>query len=142
MSVLALYWATKFGLRRRALRLSPVPPLALIPSALIPWGFFGCARNDSGVRTFKINAFTGEVSNDETVPIFDEEWAAKLEPIAEFREMKKLTPAYHVVEAHPVDNGGNLVCRDLRTRNFNTRFGTLTLRLDLSGNPQDLTFHV
>jgi len=33
-------------------------------------------------------------------------------------------------------------CRDLRTRNFNTRFGQLDLAVDSDGNIQDTEWHV
>jgi hypothetical protein len=52
--------------------------------------------------------------------------------------MRELSPAYHVVSA----DGTDLVCRDLRTRNFGTRFGELHLRMDGAGGPRVVAFHV
>ena len=65
-----------------------------------------------------------------------------LEQIPEFQRMRTLSPLYHVVEVETRDKGVMLTCRDLRTRNFNTRFGELTVTLDAAGTLQGVSFHV
>ena len=47
--------------------------------------------------------------------------------------MRELSPFYHAVERSVLDGEETIVCRDLRIRNFDTRFGTLTCRLDRDG---------
>ncbi len=58
------------------------------------------------------------------------------------REMRKLSPAYHLVAAEQVPEGTRLTCRDLRTRNFGGRFGTLEITVDIQGNPMEKMLHV
>ncbi len=117
-TALLIYIVIKGRLRARALRCCPPETLALLPSALLPWRWFGCARDGDAVRLFRVE---GGVHDEGTVPILD---SADVEEIPEFRSMRRLSNAYHVVER----TGDLIVCRDLRTRNFGARFGTLSLR--------------
>lgn len=132
-AVLAVYWTAKALLRRRAARHAPPGTLALLPSALVPWRFLGCARVDDEVMTFSLNAVTGRRDDEQRRSVQDSSVGAALAELPEYRVMRDLSPAYHVVDAVADDEGTSIVCRDLRTRNFGGRFGTLSVRLDLDG---------
>ena len=56
--------------------------------------------------------------------------------------MRCLSPTYHVVEEQVGPDGTKLVCRDLRTRNFRTRFGQLDLLIDARSVVRQVAFHV
>ena len=142
---LVLYGLAKMALRRRAGRLAPAGTMALLPSALLPWRFLGCARNGERMRLFRLNGATGTVEEEGDVALLDAKWLDTLEGVPEFRTMRELSPAYHVVEASPPDGDDGpvrLVCRDLRTRNFRTRFGELELTLGPGGAVLEKVFHV
>jgi membrane-bound metal-dependent hydrolase YbcI (DUF457 family) len=136
------YWVLKAALRRRAWARCPEGTVSLLPSALVPWRYLGCAQQEDGVLTFAVDALTGEVSAEERHAILDQDFAATLEALAEWRAMRALSPAYHVVSAEPGDAGTKLLCRDLRTRNFSTRFGQLEVELDAAGAVVKREFHV
>lgn len=141
-AALAAYWAIKIALRRRALRLAPQGTLSLMPSALVPWHFLGYAREGSEVRLFRIDARDGALAGEEWCAIHDEEWAGRIGDLPEFRIMRGLSAAYHVVEVKETPEGTRIECKDLRTRNFRTRFGDLDLLLDPRGGVLEKTFHV
>ena len=141
-ATLAVYWLAKAALRKRAVRLGPAGRLALRPSALVPWEFFGCTRDGDRVRLDRIHALTGTLLDDREIEIHDQDWLDRIRDIPEVRVMRDLSPAYHVVSATPAEGGTELVCRDLRTRNFNTTFGELKLLLNRAGTPTRLVFHV
>ncbi|MHC4957790.1 MAG: metal-dependent hydrolase [Planctomycetota bacterium] len=129
--LLAAYIAWKFVLRRRALTRCDGAPSSLLPSALVPWRWFGCRRDGDTVHLFRVN---GTVTEDGTVPVVDD---AALRDVPEFRIMRELSPLFHATER----DGDTVTCRDLRTRNFGARFGTLTLRLEPDG-PRVIKFEV
>lgn len=132
-AVLLAYWATKALLRRRAARHGPPGTLSLVPSALVSWRFLGCARVGEEVTTFRLNAVTGELGDERRHAVQDGRVGALLAELPEFRVMRDLSPAYHVVDSVADDEGTSVVCRDLRTRNFGGRFGMLSVRLDRDG---------
>ncbi len=144
------YWLLKVVLRRRAeRRFAPPGTLALLPSALSPLHFYGTARAASetgeeaaAARTFRLNALTGAIDQDQEVPLLDGDYREVLEALPEYQAMRALSPAYHVVQAAPDEDGVRLTCRDLRTRNFSTRFGELDVRLDAAGRGAGGVFHV
>lgn len=141
--VLAAYWAAKGLLRRRAAAVAPAGTHSLLPSALVPWEFLGCAR-DAGptARTFKVNALTGAVRDAREHELLDERFAAALAGVPDFAVMRALSPGYHVVAAEPSAGGGTtLRCRDLRTRNFATTFGAIDVELDAQGTVRHVELH-
>ncbi|MGE0711782.1 MAG: metal-dependent hydrolase [Planctomycetota bacterium] len=145
-AALAGYWGLKAWLRRRAGELAPAGTLSLLPSALVPWWFLGVAREGSEARLFRLDARDGRLSGEERVPVLDEElldeeYAAVAE-LRAFQTMRALSPAYHVVEARREAEGTRLRCRDLRTRNFATRFGELEVMIDARGAAHEVAFHV
>lgn len=139
---LLLYWLAKVWLRRRALAASPPGTHSLLPSALVPWLFLGCARQGDRARTFRINALDGAVGNVREHALLDAQFAEALAALPEFAVMRGLSPGFHVLATEK--QGANTVvhCRDLRTRNFATRFGSLDVILNPSGAVESLTFHV
>ncbi len=141
-ALLALYWSGKALLRRRAARLGPPGPLALLPSALLPWEYFGCARELDVLRTWRINALSGALKDERRVPILDGLWLDRIGGVPELRLMREVSPAYHVVAAEVEAAGTRLTCRDLRTRNFGARFGEIRLLVDPAGAVKDVEFHV
>ena len=68
--------------------------------------------------------------------------ARAVEQLPEFRAMRGLSPAYHVVARESDGSTIQLRCRDLRTRNFATTFGDLEVLLGEDGTVVDRTFHV
>lgn len=141
-AAMGLYWAAKVGLRRRAARVGPAGSLALLPSALVPWEYLGCVPLGRRVRLYRIDAIRGAIVDDRTVDIHDDEWMERIRDIPEVRVMRELSPAFHVVSVTTGVDGTELRCRDLRTRNFDTRFGELTVELEAGGAVRRLDFHV
>lgn len=139
---MAAYWAIKVRLRRAALRLSLPGTLSLLPSALQPWRFLGCARQGDDLVAFRVDLLRREAIEEERCRNLDERYRAVLREVPEFATMRTLSPAYHAVQADAAPGGTRLVCRDLRTRNFRTRFGELELLLDEADALKGVVFHV
>lgn len=140
-----VYFGAKGWLRRRAARFAPRETLALIPSSAFPWRYFGCSRCTRVLRLFRVNALTGRCQPQAELALLDEEWSSRLDEPPEVLAMRALTPAYHLVSAQPLAQGSaltRLVWRDLRTRNFDTRFGSLELVLAPDGRVLSKDFHV
>ena len=136
------YWGIKLGLRHRGLRLSPPETLSLLPSALLPWHFFGCAPQEGSVLLFRVDVLHGCLHEEERVDVLDPRYQDVLEGVPEFATMRRLSPAYHAVERQETSDGTMLICRDLRTRNFRTRFGQLDLLIDSRNAVSQIEFHV
>lgn len=131
LAAMLVYWIFEGWLRRRAARFSPAHTVSLLPSALFPGHYFGHADDDGQVCTFRVNALTGEIDGQAYVDILDADWAGALQNVPEYRVMRSLSPGFHVVEVETGDVATTrLVCRDLRTRNFDTNFGRLRVLLD------------
>lgn len=139
---MALYWPIKIALRRRAWARCPEGTLSLLPSALVPWRYYGCSRQGTEIVAFTVDALSGAVSDEQRLSILDSDYEQTLEAVAEFQAMRELSPAYHLIETTETAEGVSLVCRDLRTRNFSTRFGQLDVDLDAGGKVCRLEFHV
>jgi hypothetical protein len=71
----------------------------------------------------------------------DDCYVSTLNGIAEFRLMREASPEYHVVKTCSDNGGTQLLCRDLRVRNFGTRFGDLEVWLDSNGRITRSHFH-
>jgi membrane-bound metal-dependent hydrolase YbcI (DUF457 family) len=139
---LAAYWLFKGWLRRRAGKLAPSGTVTLLPSGVVPWRFLGCARSENDARLFRLSGFTGRVSEYDHYLIQDGGRMEVLATVAEFRLMRLLSPAYHLVRITHRDDGETLLCRDLRTRNFGTRFGDLEVDVDSTGKVKGVRWHV
>lgn len=138
---LLAYWIGKAMLRARAMRVAPAGTLAMMPSALVPWRFLGCARAGDRLQTFRVSALEPRLVPEAIVELLDGPYLERLRALPEYRAMAALTPAYHVVAVEDEGEGQLLRVRDLRTRNFATRFGALDVHLDGSGAVQRTTFH-
>lgn len=144
-AAMAAYWLGKIALRARAARLAPAGTLALLPSALIPWEFFGTATVDGDeaqVRTFRLSALSGSLTDDVRVAVIHGRLAEHLAALPEVQVMRDLSPAYHLVEATEIEGGTRVRCADLRTRNFGAKFGALEATVSPEGAVRDVVFHV
>lgn len=139
--ILAAYFAAKGLLRKRAGTLAP-ESITLMPSALWPWRFFGVAETGKCISLFQINTITERQRMISTLEVLDATHAGLLAEVPEFKLMRGLSPAYHVVSAEKTEAGELVACRDLRTRNFKTTFGNLEVLLDASKRVIRTTFHV
>jgi membrane-bound metal-dependent hydrolase YbcI (DUF457 family) len=138
---LFIYVFIKGALRYRAGRLCP-QATSLVPSALVPWRFFGAERRKQTVSLFRVNALTGTRSTIGEVPVLDDSFAAALNDVPEFRLMRELSPEYHVVSNSTDGASTRLLCRDMRIRNFGARFGDLEVWLDSNRQVLRTRFHV
>ncbi len=123
------YFPAKGALRRRAAKFFP-GATSLVPSALVPWRFFATERKPGSIARFRVNALTGARAPLAEASVLDESFAGLLAVLPEFRLMREVSPEYHVVHAAPDGSGTLLLCRDMRLRNFGTRFGDLEVWLD------------
>ncbi|EEF58662.1 metal-dependent hydrolase [Pedosphaera parvula] len=139
---LIVYWLVKGALRNRAGRLAPAGTISLLPSAFIPWKFLGAKIEGVQASLFHLNAFTGATQPKPSVPIHDATFKSMLAQLPEFKMMQELSPAYHVVDVATEGTGKRLLCRDLRTRNFSTSFGDLTVWLNDTNQITKVHFHV
>ncbi len=139
---LIFYWVFRIGLHRRAWRLAPRNTNTLLPTAFYPWKFLGARATECKVHLFDLNAFDGTLSNEMLQEVHTSSYSKLLEQLPEYRTMCELSPLYHVTQVRTDDEGVVLSCRDLRTRNFNTRFGALTVFLDPAGAIERVQFHV
>ncbi len=139
---LLIYWALKIILKREAFKLRDVETISLVPSALVPWIFFGCRQSKGNIQTFSINLITRRQIPLKCYQILDEQYSSILDSVPEYRTMCTLTPAYHVVAAVSEGDQTRITCRDLRISNFNTCFGQLDLVLDDTGQIQKKNFLV
>lgn len=137
-----LYGLVRVWLSRRAWRLAPPDTLTLIPSGAVPWRFLGSTCHGDRARLFTLNALQGEVAGNDELELFDDAYSQSLADVPEFRLMRDLSPAYHVVKAAANRQSTRLTCRDLRIRNFNTRFGSLEIDLGADGQIDRVDFQV
>lgn len=138
---LAVYFCAKGWLRKRAGAMAP-EAVTLMPSELWPWLFFGVVKTGDRVSRFQLNALTGTQVHLTQQEVFDARYTDVLAGVPEFRVMRELSPAYHVVRTEATEAGEVVVCRDLRTRNFKTTFGDLEILLDANRHVVQTTFHV
>ncbi|MCE9553367.1 MAG: metal-dependent hydrolase [Planctomycetes bacterium] len=137
---MAAYWIVRVMLRRRAMRFAPAGTIALIPSALTPWLFFGCAQRGTAIETFLITA-SGRMRDARTWPTYDDSWP-QLQTLPEYLLMKRVSNAFHVVVVDRAGDRTKLTCKDLRTRNFGARFGDLEVVVNAAGAVVERRFHV
>jgi membrane-bound metal-dependent hydrolase YbcI (DUF457 family) len=142
VAVMLVYWAVRVVLRKRAARYGGADTVSLLPSALVPWHFLGCAHYGAAIRTFRLNALTGAETDERHHEVYTDEWLPRIGHIPEFTAMRELSSAFHVVEVAECADGTLVICRDLRTRNFRTRFGELKLVVDSEGGVREMAFHV
>ena len=139
---LVVYWIARISLRRRVARLAPEGTVSLLPTALVPWRFIGARPFDVEVHLFDASALDGRLSRERLQKIHDPSYAKFLEAIPEYQAMRALSPLYHVVEVREDESNVTLTCRDLRTRNFGTRFGELRVTLGRGGTVDRVVLNV
>jgi len=142
LGFLSMYWGTRYALRLRAQRLALAGTKLLIPSGLLPWYFFGYLRQGDQVTLYRLNALTGSVEARRNLRIFDSHYQDRLEQIPEFRVMRNLSPAYHVIAVEPHAPGTRVTCLDLRIQNLNTRFCELHVLFNQHGSIAKVQFFV
>ncbi len=142
VAFLFVYWMVRIVLRRRAGRLAPEGTVSLLPTAFIPWKFIGARPLDGEVHLFDLSAIRGRRSHEKLQKIHDGPYTTLLEAIPEYQAMRALSPLYHVVEIRKDEKNVTLTCRDLRTRNFDTRFGELLVTLGTSGSVHAVELNV
>ena len=113
-----------------------------MPSALVPWRFFRTEQHQNTISFFAVNAITGDRSTVGEVPLLDDPFATALDSLPEFHLMRQVSPEYHVVSASAEGAEMRLLCRDLRMRNFGTRFGDLEIWLDSNRQVTRRRFYV
>ena len=94
------------------------------------------------MRLFDLNAITAASKGVVTYQTFDSRFEDLLDGVIEYRLMRDLSPIYRAVEVTERDGRTELLCRDLRIRNFGGRFGQLDVTLDAEGKPARKVFHV
>lgn len=141
VGILTVYFGAKGLLRARAETLVP-QAISLIPSALMPWRFFGVIESGDHVDFIQVNALMGNRESIARQAVIDRDYAGLLVNVPAFRLMRELSPAYHVVSTSRTDAGEIVLCRDLRTRNFGTSFGDLEVQLDANRKIVRTKFHV
>ncbi len=139
---LIIYWIARISLRRRAGRLAPEGTVSLLPTAFVPWKFIGARPLDGEVHLFDLSALDGSLSQESLQKVHDSSYASLLEAIPKYQAMRSLSPLYHVVEVREDETHVTVTCRDLRTRNFGTRFGELMVTLGRGGTVEDVVLDV
>lgn len=141
LAFLAVYFLGKGVLRRRAGKFSPKAK-SLVPSALVPWRYFGTERQGDAITFFRVSALTGTRAPLGQVQVLDDRFGAVLETLPEFHLMREVSPEYHVVGASADGAATRLLYRDMRLRNFGTRFGDLEVWLDANQQISRSRFYV
>lgn len=109
-------------------------PTAIIPTSLSPFQFLVCRQTDKVIVTSRLNAVSGESTNVQEIAPLDSSVPCAIQQTREWQVMRELSPHYHAVELASSNGIDTVVCRDLRIRNFDTKFGTLTCQVDSDGN--------
>jgi membrane-bound metal-dependent hydrolase YbcI (DUF457 family) len=138
---LVAYVLGKGALRHRTGSFCPESK-SLVPSALVPWRFYGTRRDGDEILLFRVNAFKGARSPADRVRLLDDSFAVALETLPEFRLMRGVSTEYHVISSSVEGSGTRLLCRDMRMRNLGTRFGDLEVWLDANRQVIQRRFYV
>lgn len=117
-------------LRRHALTIAPTGTVALVPSAWLPWRFYGTVRETDAIRQITLDAWRGLVREDARHAIHDAEVADILARVPEVEIMRSLSPAYHALSVERTDTVVRIRCRDLRIRNFTGSFGACDIEAE------------
>ena len=89
-----------------------------------------------------LNVLDASRSRSTTYEVMDEQVLESLHDLPEWNLMRELSPAYHVIKIEAQGNGRKITCRDLRIRNFNSRYGDLEVDVDADGRRTAMLFHV
>ena len=144
-AMMVAWWTLRALLRWRAGRLAPVGTLSLLPSALWPWRYLGTARSgacEGAVVLFTLNGLTGAIQDRRELTPRDEAWRDVLERLPELEIMRELSPAFHVTEVTSSEGGTRLRLRDLRVRNFASRWGEVEVLVTPERTIAEVEHHV
>lgn len=138
ITVLLAHVAARAGLARRVQRIAQQNDpaairIAVIPTTWLPWRFLVCRDHGSTCVTLAFSAIGQQESEKQTVEILDSRLPLSVCELPEWQAMRELSPHYHAVEYSQSGDEATIVGRDLRIRNFDTRFGKLTCQLDATG---------
>jgi membrane-bound metal-dependent hydrolase YbcI (DUF457 family) len=107
---------------------------AIIPTSFSPFEFLVCRQTDHAIVTSRVNAISGESDDVQQIANLDSSVPSTIQQTREWQVMRELSPHFHAVELKSSDGIDTVVCRDLRIRNFDTKFGTLTCQVDAKGS--------
>lgn len=107
--------------------------IAVIPTTWSPFHFLVCRQNAHDVETFRLNAISGRTSQHDRTSPLDNIVPPAIPETIEWRTMRDLSPFYHAVERSFQEGTETVLCRDMRIRNFHTRFGEFICRVDSGG---------
>ncbi|TWU38699.1 inner membrane protein [Novipirellula aureliae] len=113
---------------------SPQANSVLIPTTFSPFRFIACREADNHVELWQVNAISGQIVQENAVEILDDVIPVAVKDTKEWSAMRELSPYFHAVEQEEGPDVTIVVCRDLRIRNFGTRFGSLTCRIAPDGH--------
>jgi membrane-bound metal-dependent hydrolase YbcI (DUF457 family) len=115
------YVAAKRMLRARAAGRLP-DAQSLVPSSWCPWRFYALSLGRDRATTCRVDAISGAIAEVAHHTLAD---TSDLAHLAEFRAMRGLSAGFVATKR----DAQRVVVRDLRTRNFGTNFGRLTVSL-------------
>ncbi|MEW4453751.1 metal-dependent hydrolase [Bremerella sp. JC817] len=107
--------------------------ISVIPTTWLPWRFLVCRDWGDACLTSTLNVWQGEEQDVQRIPLHDDAMPAAIEELPPWQAMRELSTFYHAVEKEVENGQTTFVCRDLRIRNYATRFGTLTCQVDAAG---------
>jgi membrane-bound metal-dependent hydrolase YbcI (DUF457 family) len=137
-----LYWILRWLVHRHAACLAPAGTLSMIPSAIVPWRFFTCQTQADVVQVFELSAIRGASTTPKSWQTFDSKYENWLNQVVEYRLMRELSRGYRAVEVTEDGNRTEVICRDLRIRNFGGSFGRLELTFAADGKVVGKKFYV
>ncbi|MCC9600968.1 metal-dependent hydrolase [Stieleria sp. JC731] len=115
-------------------------PTSIIPTTWSPFRFLVCRQKDRLVETFTLNARSGSETDRDLIEVLDQRVPEAITECREWLVMRSLSDSFVCVEIDEVNK--TYTCRDLRIRNFGTKFGMLTCQLDDRGVIQRKTWDV
>ncbi|TWT84574.1 inner membrane protein [Planctomycetes bacterium CA13] len=113
---------------------SPQANSVSIPTTFSPFRFLACREADNRVELCQVNSNSGQIVQENVVEILDDVIPVAVKDTREWSVMRELSPYFHAVEQQEGPDATTVVCRDLRIRNFGTRFGSLTCRIAPDGH--------
>ncbi|MBB3206914.1 membrane-bound metal-dependent hydrolase YbcI (DUF457 family) [Rhodopirellula rubra] len=148
LAIVVGYFGFKAWTRHSLMQKIHPPLLSLIPSAWCPWLFYSFRHNPCGsTELLNANAIRGTTELADQIPGADEHWIRIAEQSEEFQIMKELSAGYKIISVQTIDDPPSqtaaiLTCRDLRTRNFSTSFGSMEITVDSNATVSKVDWNV
>ncbi|TWU17878.1 metal-dependent hydrolase [Allorhodopirellula heiligendammensis] len=117
-------------------------PISIIPTTWSPFRFLVCRQQNGLADTFTLDARSGLETEGEVIAILDENVPETVTQCREWQVMRSLSAFFFCLEIDSNAEGETYTFRDLRIRNFRTKFGKLTCQLDNRGVIQRKTWDV